>query len=160
MIGWLHKFSIPRPTGQGMRTAALFLGAPLFGGLLAWQLYGLEPERVCKTSFDMAHVDILRAFESCVGLYARSLDIKDHAIIGLLVILGLGYLMMMMRELRMQGEISGPLGWGGKFRSDDGKEPPAPTVTTTDHDVANRVSDLRAPRLPRAALLFPSGRDR
>lgn len=135
MKGWLKGFSLPRPTGQGLRTAALFMGAPLFGGLLAWQLYGLEPERVC--SIPGAFVDnkdlasILGAFNACIGLYAKSLGIKDHAIIGLLVILGLGYLMMMMRELRMQGEINGPLGWGGKFRSDDGKEPPAPTVTTT-----------------------------
>lgn len=133
MKNWLRSFSLPRPTGQGLRTAALFMGAPLFGGLLAWQLYGLEPERVCKTSFDLAKIDgagIIRAFEACIGLYAKSLNIRDHAVIGLLVILGLGYLMMMMRELRMQGEISGPLGWGGKFRSDDGKPPPTVTTTT------------------------------
>lgn len=129
MISWLRNFRLPRPTGQGLRTAALFLGAPIFGGLLAWQLYGLEPERVCKTSFDMAKVDgagILTAFQACIGLYAKALDIKDHAVIGLLTILGLGYLMMMMRELRMQGEITGPAGIGGKFKSED-----APTVTTT-----------------------------
>lgn len=133
-MGWLKKLSIPRPSGQAMRTVALFMGAPLFGGLLAWQLYGLEPERVCKTSFDLARVDgagIIKAFESCIGLYAKSLDIRDHAVIGLLVILGLGYLMMMMRELRMQGEFSGPMGLGGKFRSDDGKPDAAPVVTTT-----------------------------
>lgn len=126
---WLRNFRLPRPTGQGLRTAALFLGAPIFGGLLAWQLYGLEPERVCKTSFDLARIDgagLLVAFQSCIGLYAKALDIKDHAVIGLLTILGLGYLMMMMRELRMQGEFQGPGGIGGKFKSED-----APTVTTT-----------------------------
>jgi hypothetical protein len=122
------------------------MGAPIFGGMLAWQLYGLEPGRVC--SVPSAFIDnkdlasILGAFQACIGLYAKSLDIKDHAIIGLLVILGLGYLMMMMRELRMQGEINGPLGWGGKFRSDDGKEP-APTVTTT-----TTVAPTPAPAAP------------
>jgi len=130
---WLRNFRLPRPTGQGLRTAALFMGVPVFGGMLAWQLYEIRPERVCKHSFDLAKIDgagIIAAFNACIGLYAKGMDIRDHAVIGLLVILGLGYLMMMMRELRMQGEISGPLGWGGKFRSDDGKEP-APTVTTT-----------------------------
>lgn len=134
MFKWLRRFKLPRPTGQGLRTAALFLGAPIFGGLLAWQLYGLEPERVCKTSYDLAKIDgagILTAFQACLGLYAKALGIKDHAVIGLLAILGLGYLMMMMRELRMQGEYHGPLGIGGSFRSDDGGPPPAPLVTTT-----------------------------
>lgn len=138
MFRWAAKklkdFRLPRPSGQGLRTAALFLGAPIFGGLLAWQLYGLEPERVCKTSFDLAKIDgagLLAAFQACIGLYAKALDIKDHAVIGLLTILGLGYLMMMMRELRMQGEFKGPLGTGGSFRSDDGGPAPAPLVTTT-----------------------------
>lgn len=134
-MSWIRKFSLPRPSGQGVRTVALFLGAPIFGGLLAWQLYGLEPERVC--SIPSAFIDnkdlasILGAFNACIGLYAKALGIKDHAVIGLLVILGLGYLMMMMRELRMQGEATIPGGGGFKFRSDDGKDPPAPTVTTT-----------------------------
>lgn len=121
---WLHSFKLPRPTGLGMRTAALFLGAPIFGGLLAWQLYGLEPERVCKTSFDMAKVDgggILVAFQACIGLYAKALDVKDHAVIGLLAILGLGYIMMIMRELRLQGGATGPLGIG--FNISDADKP-------------------------------------
>jgi hypothetical protein len=123
MFRWLRNFRLPRPTGQGLRTFALFLGAPIFGGLLAWQLYGLEPERVC--SIPSAFIDnkdlasILGAFNACIGLYAKALDIKDHAVIGLLAILGLGYLMMMMRELRMQGEFTGPGGFGGKFKSED-----------------------------------------
>lgn len=133
LLKWLRSIRLPRPTGQGLRTAALFLGAPIFGGLLAWQLYGLEPERVCKTSFDMARVDgagILTAFQACIGLYAKALDIKDHAVIGLLTILGIGYIMMMMRELRLQGSVTGPLGTGMSL-SDAGGDPPKPLVTTT-----------------------------
>ena len=133
MIKWLRNFRLPRPTGQGLRTAALFMGAPIFGGLLAWQLYGLEPERVCKTSFDLARVDgagILTAFQACIGLYAKALSIKDHAVIGLLAILGLGYIMMMMRELRLQGSATGPLGIGVSL-SDADRNPPPPLVTTT-----------------------------
>jgi hypothetical protein len=117
-----------------MRTAALFMGAPIFGGMLAWQLYGLEPERVCKTSFDLAKVDgagILTAFQACIGLYAKALDIKDHAVIGLLTILGIGYVMMLMRELNMQGEFNAPGGIGAKLRSDDGSSPPEVTTTAT-----------------------------
>ena len=133
MFGWAKGFRLPRPTGQGLRTAALFMGAPIFGGMLAWQLYGLEPERICKHSFDLAKIDgtgILQAFQACIGLYAKALDIKDHAVIGLLAILGIGYIMMMMRELRMQGSITGPLGTGMSL-SDADKVPPQPLVTTT-----------------------------
>lgn len=137
MLDWIKErlkgLRLPRPTGQGLRTTALFMGAPIFGGLLAWQLYGLEPERVCKTSYDMAKVDgagILVAFQACIGLYSKAFDIKDHAVIGLLAILGLGYLMMMMRELRMQGSATGPLGIGFNL-SDADKGPPKPLVTTT-----------------------------
>jgi hypothetical protein len=144
MTGWLRKFRLPRPTGQGLRTFALFMGAPIFGGLLAWQLYGLEPERVC--SIPGAFVDnkdlasILNAFNACIGLYAKALDIKDHAVIGLLAILGLGYLMMMMRELRMQGEFTGPGGFGGKFRSEEAAvERAADEVASAAVDKADEI---------------------
>lgn len=133
MRNWLRQFRLPRPNGTTMRTIALLMGAPIFGGILIWQLYGLEPERVCKTSFDMARVDgagVLAAFQACIGLYAKALDIKDHAVIGLLAILGIGYVMMMMRELRMQGSATGPLGIGVSL-SDAEKPAPAPLVTTT-----------------------------
>lgn len=106
---------LPRITAESLRTFALFAAAPLFGGLLAWQLYGLEPDKLCKTSFAMAKVDgagIVEAFKACIGLMSKVLDIKDHALIGLLAILGLGYVMMLMRELRLQGSISGPGGTG------------------------------------------------
>lgn len=131
MLNWLRNFRLPRPTGQGLRTAALFMGAPIFGGLLAWQLYALEPERVCKHSFDLARIDgagLLTAFSACFKLYEQAMGIRDHAVIGLMVILGLGYIMMMMRELRMQGSVTGPLGTGMSLT--DATAPP-PTVTTT-----------------------------
>jgi hypothetical protein len=103
---------------EKVRTFALLMGAPIFGGLLAWQLYQLDPKKVCQVSFDLAKADgagVIVAFQSCVGLYSKMLDIRDHAIIGLIAILGLGYIMMLMREFRMQGEFNGPLGWGAKF---------------------------------------------
>ena len=130
MFDWFKKFKFPRPTGQGMRTFALIFAAPIFGLMLAWQLYGLEPERICKTSFDLARVDgagYLTAFQACFGLYKIALGIKDHAVIGLMAILGLGYIMMMMRELRMQGEATLPGGAGFKFRGDTGDDMPPRT---------------------------------
>jgi hypothetical protein len=117
----MFGLKVPRPTQATIRTFALLTAAPLFGSILAWQLYGLEPERLCKTTFDLARIDgagYLTAFKACFALYEKGLDIKDHAIIGLLAILGLGYIMMLMRELRMQGEFTGPGGIGGKFKSD------------------------------------------
>lgn len=128
----------PRLTAEGLRTFALFLAAPVFGGLLAWQLYTLEPERVCKTSFQMAKLDgagIVAAFQACIGLMAKVIDVKDHAIIGLLTVLGLGYIMMMMRELRLQGGINGPLGTGFNLT------PSADPVVKAAEQVADAAAD-------------------
>lgn len=130
MLKWLKGFKLPRPTGQGLRTAALFLGAPIFGGLLAWQLRELDPKRACDMGFFIAskssEVSFLDAFKSCLGIYSKIIDVRDHAILMLGAILGIGYMMMMMRELRMQGEAQLPGGAGFKFRSEE-----PPTVTTT-----------------------------
>jgi hypothetical protein len=133
-MSWFKHLRLPRPSGQAMRTVALFLGAPIFGGLLAWQLRELDPRRACDMGFFIAskspEVSFLQAFNGCLGIYSKIIDVRDHAILMLGAILGLGYMMMMMRELRMQGEASLPGGAAFKFRSDDGKEA-APTVTTT-----------------------------
>lgn len=152
MFGWIkNKLGIPKPTSAGIRTFALMMVAPIFAGLLAWQLYEIGPDRLCKTSFDLARIDgvgYLTAFQACFALYEKGLSIRDHAIIGLLTILGLGYLMMLMRELRMQGELKGPLGIGGNFRPSDSDEP-APPVTPADgaalaeNAVASVVDNLR-----------------
>jgi hypothetical protein len=107
---------------QDIRTLGVLLGAPIFGGLLAWQLYTLSPKSWCNTAFSVAKADnagLIQAFQACIKLQEAILGIKDHAIIGLLVVLGLGYLMMLMREFRINGEISGPLGIGGKFSNND-----------------------------------------
>lgn len=151
MFNWLTKrLGIPKPTSSGIRTFALMLVAPIFAGLLAWQLYGLESERICKTTFDLARIDgagYLTAFQACFELLKIAYGIKDHAILGLMTILGLGYLMMLMRELRMQGELKGPLGIGGNFRPSDNE--PAPPATPADgaalaeDAVAGVVADLR-----------------
>jgi len=122
-VSWLSKFKLPRPTGQGLRTAALFLGAPIFGGLLAWQLHELDPKRACDMGFIIAsksaEVSFLEAFKGCLGIYSKIIDVRDHAILMLGAILGIGYMMMMMRELRMQGEATLPGGGGFKFRSEE-----------------------------------------
>lgn len=126
------KWKLPRPSGQGLRTAALFLGAPIFGGLFVWQLRELDPKRACDMGFIIAsksaEVSFLQAFNGCLAIYAKIIDVRDHALLMLGGIVGLGYLMMMMRELRMQGEAQLPGGAGFKFRSE---EPPTVTTTTT-----------------------------
>lgn len=104
-----------------MRTLALLLGAPILGGVLVWQLQTLDPDKWCKTAFDIAKADGTNqvvAFRACLELQKAILVIKDHAVIGLLAVLGLGYVMLLMRELRMQGEIKGPGGVGASFRSE------------------------------------------
>jgi uncharacterized membrane protein YedE/YeeE len=122
MFNWIKNFRLPRPTGQGLRTAALFMGAPIFGGLLIWQLRELDPKRACDMGFFIAsksaELTLKDAFLGCLGIYAKIIDVRDHAILGVIGILGLGYMMMMMRELRMQGEATLPGGAGIKIRSD------------------------------------------
>lgn len=130
MWKWIKSFRIPRPTGAGLRTAALFLAAPMFAAILTWQLNELNPQKACNMGFlaaaKSADVTFLQAFNGCLGIYKDIINVRDHAIIGLLTIMGLGYMMMMMREQRMQGEFKGPLGIGGSFRQDNGQpETPA-----------------------------------
>lgn len=101
--------------------AALLMGAPIFGAILVWQLYTLDPDEWCKTAFDLAKADgvnIVTAFRACVTLQQAIITVKDHAIIGVLAVLGLGYVMLMMRGLNMQGEFKGPGGIGASMRSE------------------------------------------
>lgn len=105
-----------------LRQWAVLLGAPLVGGLLAWQLYTLHPKEWCRTAIDLAKLDkgedIISGLQACVGLQARILEIKDHAVIGLMVVLGLGYIMLMARELGMKASLRGPGGSGAEIGAD------------------------------------------
>ncbi len=149
----MFGLKIPRPTGQGLRTLGLLLGAPVFGGLLAWQLYELTPGRACDLGFiaaqKSAEVSYLQAFNGCLNIYGKIIDVRDHAILMLGTIVGLGYMMMMMREFRMQGEIKGPGGIGGSFRSDPDAdhdkppETPADGAAMAENAVASVVDGLR-----------------
>ena len=117
------KILNPAKIGEWFRTSLILLGAPILGGVLVWQLRSLDVDK-CKTSFQIAKADgtgLITAFKACIDLQMKVLEIKDHAIIGLLAVIGLGYLMVMMRELRMQGEVRGPGGVGASFRSDNGE---------------------------------------
>lgn len=119
----------------------------MFAGLLAWQLYGLEPERVCKTPFDFARGEAatyFQAFQTCIGLYAKVLDIKDHAIIGLMTILALGYLMMLMRETRMTGSITLPGGGGMNLTHDKSMEDAAAAGAQAATNSAQQTTDAIA----------------
>ncbi len=134
----------PRITfGERLRTWGVLMGAPIFGGLLAWQLYTLSPERWCKAAYDVAKADgagQITAYKGCLDLQAIILNIKDHAIIGLLVVLGLGYIMLAMRELRMQGEFKGPMGLGANFKpSDDPKVEGAKEVAAAAVNEAEQI---------------------
>lgn len=110
--GW--KILTPSRIGEWFRTLLILLGAPILGGVLVWQLMTLDQDK-CRTSFEIAKADgagLISAFQACIGLQSKILDIKDHAIIGLLAVIGLGYLMVMMREARLQGSVNLPGGGG------------------------------------------------
>lgn len=101
---------------------AIMAGAPVVAGLLGWQLQTLDPRRYCQTTFDFAKTEnvteVINALKVCTGLQQMILSIKDHAIIGLIVILGVGYLMLMARFLGMQAALEGPLGLKAKIGQD------------------------------------------
>jgi hypothetical protein len=105
---------------------AIMAGAPVVAGLLGWQLQTLDPRRYCQTTFDFAKVtsvaDVINALKVCNDLQKLILNIKDHAIIGLIVILGVGYLMLMARFLGMQAALEGPLGMKAKLGRDSAAE--------------------------------------
>lgn len=119
------KILNPAKIGEWFRTLLILLGAPILGGVLVWQLRTLDPKQWCGVAFDMAKADgggIIEAFKSCLHLQIKILELKDHAIIGLLAVIGLGYLMVMMRELRLQGEVRGPGGIGASVKHDPATE--------------------------------------
>lgn len=123
--------------------AALLMGAPIFGGILVWQLWTLDPDRWCKTTTQLAEkadgVNLVVAFRACVTLQQAIITVKDHAIIGLLAVLGLGYVMLMMRGLNMQGEFKGPGGIGASMRSEK-EEAAAQVAEAAVHEAEDIIS--------------------
>jgi len=69
--------------------------------MLAWQLYETTPARWCVMT-DRA--------EGCVAILMKLLEIKDHTVMGLLIIVGLSVLCLAAVALGLRLGVSGPGG--------------------------------------------------
>lgn len=117
-----------------LRLYAIILGGPVITGLLIWQLSTLSPKYWCQTSFNVALADgsgLVDALKACLALQVRILDIKDHAIIGLLMVMGIVYFVLVFSQWKMRAEVHGPGGVGGTI----GGDPHATVKTTTETTV-------------------------
>jgi len=93
---------------------AIIFGSLAMGAMLIWQLYGLVPARWCAVSISSAKMSGTRPVaEDCTTIILRLLDLKDHAIIGLLGVIGLSFLVMVVTMFKARVTWTGPAGIGG-----------------------------------------------
>lgn len=93
--------------------AFVFAGL-LVAGLLIWQLWETRPSTWCE----VAEVNDISA-TGCFNLLLGLIEIKDHAIIGLLFILGVTVLSVVAVTLRVRLDLKGPGGTGGNISGDN-----------------------------------------
>lgn len=86
---------------------AFALCAFLIAGLLIWQLTETSPSRWCA----VAEVNDISA-SGCFQLLLALVEVKDHAIIGLLTILGITVIAVVAVTFNLKIEADGPGGTG------------------------------------------------
>lgn len=92
----------------------------LMSGFLWWQLSEITPEKWCM----LAKQGSPEMATACTSILLRLLDLKDHAILGLLFILGLSFLSLAVVALGVRISAEGPAG----LKTEVGAE----TTTVTD----------------------------
>ncbi|MBO9380233.1 hypothetical protein GG804_26055 [Sphingomonas histidinilytica] len=98
----------------------ILIGALAMGATLVWQLYGLTPARWCVVPINAAKMAGARPIaEDCTTIVLRLLDLKDHAITGLLIVLGLSFVAMVVTLLGARINFNGPGGIGGSIGGRD-----------------------------------------
>lgn len=114
------KSAAKAATGDGVPTkfrwvilAFIFAGL-LVSGLLIWQLYETRPSMWCA----VADVNEISA-DGCFKLLLGLIQVKDHAIVGLLFILGVTVLSVVAVTLRVRLDLDGPGGTGADIQGDD-----------------------------------------
>jgi ABC-type cobalamin transport system permease subunit len=103
--------------------AFVFAGLAV-AGLLIWQLYETSPARWCY----IANANGIQ--EGCFQVLIKLIEVKDHAITGLLAILGATVLSVVAVTLKVRIDVTGPAGTGGRF----GSEPDEPAAPTENSD--------------------------
>jgi hypothetical protein len=114
----------PIATGHRFRwTVLAFVAAGiLVSALVVWQLYETTPARWCAIALQGTN-------EGCFTVLLKLLEIKDHAVIGLLAILGLTVLSLVAVALGVNIKAAGPGGTSVDIGADD------TTITTPDASV-------------------------
>jgi hypothetical protein len=113
------KFSKPQSRFRWVVLAFIAYGL-LTGALLVWQLMATTPTKWCAIA---ENNDIN---QGCFTLLLRILDIKDHTIIGLLLIMGLTALSVVAVTLKVRMDAEGPGGIKAKIGADTTTVEPTP----------------------------------
>jgi len=85
---------------------AFLVAIASMSGLLAWQLYDTTPARWCAAAL-MGSPEVATA---CFGVLLRLLEVKDHAVLGLMAIVGLSVLSLAVVALGVRINAAGPGG--------------------------------------------------
>lgn len=98
----------------------LILGAPVIIAMLIWQLAPLnDPVRWCSVTIGIAKVAAQKPLiEDCTTIVLKLLELKDHAIVGLLLAVVIGYLVMVSMVLGAKVSWTLPGGAGGSIGRD------------------------------------------
>lgn len=108
---------------------AVLGSGPMVTALLVWQLWKLDDRRWCSVTnengFDAASA--LAKLNACLLVVRDVVSIKDHTIIGLLIILAMVMGLFIVTEFRTKMSLRGPLGTG----LDIGGDQPPPTGDAT-----------------------------
>lgn len=85
---------------------AFVLAGAMMVGLLVWQLYETSPRHWCE----IAKQGSPETASSCLAILLKLLDLKDHAVVGLLVIVGVSVLCLAVVALGVRLGVAGPGG--------------------------------------------------
>lgn len=88
----------------GWTIIAFVLAGLLVSGLVIWQLYETSPRIWCQ----IAEGDAEAVRGACLAILLKLLDLKDHAVIGLLTILGITVVSLVAVALGLKISAGGP----------------------------------------------------
>lgn len=101
------KFKSLLPNTRAEWIMLLFvLAGVLVSGLLIWQLNTTDPTQWCR----LAEITSPENVSACLGVLVKILEIKNNAVIGLLVILGFTVLSVVVVALGVKLTGAGPGG--------------------------------------------------
>lgn len=104
------------------KQAAILGAGPMLTAMVAWQLWTLDPKHWCKVAtedgFEAAQQ--IEKLETCKEMLLEILNLKDHALIGMMVILGGIIGMLTVSEFKTRLKASGPGGSSIEIGRDGG----------------------------------------